>query len=520
MLKRLYSTIILLLICSCSTLNEPKINGDHFFYNRDFLTAIDFYQIELENEEIDITKLRNLAYSYLRTDQIDKAFIEYDKVFNIDPTHYASLIDLIIYNYEEREFWESYQLALRMHKAHLSSLFAALYLSEVADELDIDHLQIDYDFASITEEDLYELYNIAEDLYLDELYDFALYIYLWIVELDNNQLDAHIRIVDITEIHDENLYILLDTLEEILRIEPENLIYLKKIRDLSMDLELYESVIEDYSPRIVELDPDDIDALFMTGIWYGKNENYKSAIELHEKVRDLDQNYPDIYRYLSYGEGSLKNYSKSLEYNKLHTEKNPKDISAWDDIADLASILGDYETELIANLTLVELEPDDLDRRYYTSRSYDKMGRFKEALDYSLLVLDKIESARDSDYIGYLALLYNKLGDKEEAINYFEKSLSIDPTNETTKGNLKEFYIITDNKEKAKDIEVDDDIDVLYNFILKELDGLDNTEEFILLQQMNSEDFDTYSWYELELWLEGKDEDFSNKIIGAINLLR
>src|SRR5450759_1571864 len=197
------------------------------------------------------------------------------------------------------------------------------------------------------------------------------------------------------------------------------------------------------------------ESYYLVGIYHLKVRNFYDAIRylnlcisLKEKKSEYDQRYAKAVYNLSVAYSSLGDINKfekyalkSLEIGKsIYDESNPALLASYLSLASAFIEVKEYE-KAISNsniaLTLANKNPEGtppliLATVYHNlSVCYSRQGDFSKAKIY----LDKTESIykysrldQNEDYINLLnglARVYNALGLKAEAVEYYEKGIAL-----------------------------------------------------------------------------------------------
>ena len=155
----------------------------------------------------------------------------------------------------------------------------------------------------------------------------------------------------------------------------------------------------------------DYDALLTIARIRNLSGDFSGAIEVYEKMKNLKEN--DIIPYLNMGNAynSLKDYDKSGEMYEKVIEINPKWVGAYREIFNLY--------------------------RFKLTHKYD--DRVEGILQSGLEISQDFGGEGYSDYYAMLGIYYKDKGDKEKAIESFEKAIEIDPSNEGAKSEIEEL---------------------------------------------------------------------------------
>lgn len=210
------------------------------------------------------------------------------------------------------------------------------------------------------------------------------------------------------------------------------------------------------SKEAVDIKPCDKVIRYNYALLLTKNNNYHQAIEEYKKIKD--NNNVDLLMNIGFCYGKLEDYQQSINYYKQAQTLEPENKEICLNLATLYSKCGDiqeayrilkelvyinpYDADLLNNIgwiyetmdqnTTAEdyyyrglaLEPENLNLVYNLVCCLKKQHKFLEALD----IIHKIKENPDgySLYWSSLAEIYEKLGAKTLAVEYYNKSLGLD----------------------------------------------------------------------------------------------
>jgi len=171
---------------------------------------------------------------------------------------------------------------------------------------------------------------------------------------------------------------------------------------------------------------DDADKFYSLGISYVKASEWKLAIENFKKTSVLDPENPKIYSLLALCYTSTKEYDLAIENFKLAIEKCNMKILTLDP-QDYKPFLGDVYEAL--GLVYYEKKENDL-----------AIESFKKALE------SKPDNAKLYVQIGdayaQKTIINHNRADYKKVQKYYEKALSLDPTNSGIQFKVKMIKII------------------------------------------------------------------------------
>jgi len=175
--------------------------------------------------------------------------------------------------------------------------------------------------------------------------------------------------------------------------------------------------------NILEIEPDNVEAMQMLGQAYIKERDFEKAEKQFEKVIELKPSAGDLnMAYLSLASGQL---SKCIRQCEAIIKTNPEETSLYD-ILGLAHIRrGDFDSGIKQFKKGVEINPDSSATLLNLAKTYVVTGKNDEARK----TLEKIISINPNDLNArtILVSLYVKEGDIDGAAKALEKTLEINP---------------------------------------------------------------------------------------------
>ncbi len=169
---------------------------------------------------------------------------------------------------------------------------------------------------------------------------------------------------------------------------------------------------------------------------YLDKKNYKDAVKILEDLKNSTTTFGRINFYLGYCYDQLGDFEKTVFYMKKTIEENPSDHEALNYLGYLyadKNINLDEAEQLI--LRALSYEPtnyayiDSLGWVYYRKKMY------KEAQEQ----FEKIQETKDPIICEHIGDLYAAMSEYEKAIEFYKRSLKINPRNKIIKIKLKEL---------------------------------------------------------------------------------
>ncbi len=175
------------------------------------------------------------------------------------------------------------------------------------------------------------------------------------------------------------------------QLNPEEAtLYYRIILSMYNEAKMHDNAIE-AATKIIELNPDDADAVYNLGYMYLTLKKYREAIQTFKKSLELRPNFEYAYANLGNCYFQIKNYSQAL----------------W------------------AYQKLIEIDPENTDAWFNLAVSYMQLKRFNDALR----TLKKTIELRPNYAVAYynLAVVYMNLRDNYSARDVYKQLTKIDP---------------------------------------------------------------------------------------------
>ncbi|MCM0592295.1 MAG: tetratricopeptide repeat protein [Gloeotrichia echinulata CP02] len=185
----------------------------------------------------------------------------------------------------------------------------------------------------------------------------------------------------------------------------------------------YTGAIEDFN-QALQLEPNNILAYYQRGYARAEIQDYKGAIEdfnqyMQHNPNDVDalDNRGNVYYNLGKYEQAITDLNKAIQIN-------PKDSYAYNMRGLAYNEQGKYEKAIADYNKAIELKYDPLSVPYNNrGNAYDNLGNYQKAIeDYNQAI--RI-NPNDADAFYNLGNTHSKLGDKQAAVQYFQKAAQL-----------------------------------------------------------------------------------------------
>lgn len=191
--------------------------------------------------------------------------------------------------------------------------------------------------------------------------------------------------------------------------------------------------------QVLELDPENADALHLLGLIKYKTGDAASAVVLIEEAIRIRPRVSNFYNNAGEAYRSLGNMNEAMGYYRRAIKINPQNAIAHNNLA-LALMEQKLFSQAASYLeTALSISPDYVEASYNLGRLYYQQGNFDEAL----VQLQKASEIK-TDFLPLYVLLgqvCHRLGKLQQAMNYFDKGLAKKP-DDTTLINYKGLVLI------------------------------------------------------------------------------
>ena len=203
--------------------------------------------------------------------------------------------------------------------------------------------------------------------------------------------------------------------------------------------------------QILQIDPDNINALYLMGmLTYQNNEYDKALIYLNEAVKRKP--LPLLYQMLGNIFVSKNDFINALICYENAIQLDPNFYDVYNNYGYVFYNSGKYDEAIYYYKKAAEFEPDNFKIYFNIALSYDAKSDYKNAAENYRKVIE-INPCYTDAYNNLGSLHYNYLREYDKAREYFEKAieLSIDDlsANKMFQYNLSRVYLIVGNFEKG-----------------------------------------------------------------------
>ena len=222
-----------------------------------------------------------------------------------------------------------------------------------------------------------------------------------------------------------------------LSIAPENENYEEVYYNLGVsyfELERYREGIEALK-KVIEINPNRVDAFFNLATAYEKIDSLKMAIIYYKKVISLNPRYFEpLYNLGLIYLFDVKDYYKAKFFLERAKKIKPNDSNVFLSLGVVYENLKDYDRAINAFLKTVKLKPDNKIAYFKLGELYKKLGYMDKAIDALVSSIGIDPKFKEANF--YLTGIYMDLDRYNEAKNVLKKYVSLNPID------FEAFYVL------------------------------------------------------------------------------
>jgi len=188
--------------------------------------------------------------------------------------------------------------------------------------------------------------------------------------------------------------------------------------------------------RLIDLDPDDLEARTELAEILEKSENWNSAIQEYEDLlkRTKEEDRLQIYKSLGYLYTKTGKPEKAISCYLSAAKIDQKDANLHYNLSYLYEKINQEEKSNFYLDNAITLRSNDLEGRLKLALALMKRGEFEKARKYLSEVLKKDPGSDEA--LTLMAKVMEKQGDKKSLKTIYRKILSLNPEDETITYNL------------------------------------------------------------------------------------
>ena len=206
----------------------------------------------------------------------------------------------------------------------------------------------------------------------------------------------------------------------------------------------------EYTTRAIELEPNLATAHANLGQMYNRIGKHNKAISALEKAAELSPNHAGIHAYLgtTYREAgqsamAIRHFEKAVALRPHHTRTLMNLAIAYSDVGK-----NDRAIELLKQA--VAIQPDLAAAYANLGLIYIAQGRFKHGIEHFAKALDLQSDGGEAKTYLVIGGAYQKMGDHEKAIPYFQKAIQLDPNSANAHLLLGMAYRVLERNDQAR----------------------------------------------------------------------
>ncbi|MEY4513788.1 MAG: hypothetical protein RLZZ450_5910, partial [Pseudomonadota bacterium] len=238
--------------------------------------------------------------------------------------------------------------------------------------------------------------------------------------------------------------------EEVLAVEPQNLVALRGIEPLYQVTERWQELpkILETQLEAVSTEKERIAILSkLARVYEVEFVKPEKAAERLEQILDIDPNHLEaltglarIYRTLQRWDSVINTYDRHVSATPSRAEK----LDIYKALGDVyANELKDHDRAIDTYLNVTQLDDHDVEALYALSRLYEKTDNQSSTIDIleKLAKLVREPSERVELHYRTGRILEEKLGDRQAAVEHYERAIDLDPTHLLSLAAMRAVYI-------------------------------------------------------------------------------
>jgi tetratricopeptide (TPR) repeat protein len=280
--------------------------------------------------------------------------------------------------------------------------------------------------------------------------------------------------------------------------------------------------------RCIELQPAESAAYYELARIYEQQNKLEAALPLATKAKNIDPKniwYQTLYAQLN---GRLGKFEEAIKSYQHIIKENPDAFDYYFQLAGTYIYKGDYDSAIKIFNDIESRVGVNEEVSLQKQMLYMEMGKNKEAIAevQKLIALNPSEL----QYLGILAELYDKNGERDKAAKIYEQMLAMDEESGMIHLSLSEFYRNSGDLEKSfielkkafasKDLGIDGKINILLNYYSEtELNSALINQAYELcevLEKTHPDDAKSYSIYGDYLYRDERFEESRAKFQSAL----
>ncbi len=209
---------------------------------------------------------------------------------------------------------------------------------------------------------------------------------------------------------------------------------MKPSNDLLLHIGYLYSLDKNYTAAIehidiaISKDPENPQHYFFKGLIYSDKKEYEIAEKMLQRAIELNGKNDSYYFYLATVQDQQKKLEKTIDSLKKAIKYNPKSARAYNY---LGYLYADNNMKLDESVDLIKkaLDIEPANGAYLDSLgwAYYRQGKYKDSLDKLLKAEIQLKKDNEEDpvVLDHLGDVYQKLGNTQKAIEYWERALKL-----------------------------------------------------------------------------------------------
>ena len=186
-------------------------------------------------------------------------------------------------------------------------------------------------------------------------------------------------------------------------------------------------VAENIYKKILKLDPNHFESIFLLGSLLLQTRNFNKAIELLNKAIEIKPDYADAYHNLGLAFVELGEFKKAMNYSKKAIQIQPTHVEAYNNLGNIFKELREFSKAKNCYLQVVQIQPSHAKAHNNLGNIMKELGEFEKAIN-SYKKAIQIQPAHANAYYN-LGILYKVLGKFKKTIDSYQMAIKYEPEN-------------------------------------------------------------------------------------------
>ena len=212
-------------------------------------------------------------------------------------------------------------------------------------------------------------------------------------------------------------------------------------------------VAESIYKKILKLNPNHFDSIFLLGSLLLQTKNYDKAIQLLNKAIQIKPDYADAYHNLGLAFLELGEFKKAMDYSKKAIQTQHSHVEAYNNLGNVFKELREFSKAKNCYLQAIQIQPNHAKAHNNLGNIMKELGEFEKAIDSYQKAIQIQPFHANAHY--NLGLLFKVLGKFEKTIGSYQMAIRYEPENliiHYELSNLKKEILDTNLKNKVNKI--------------------------------------------------------------------